>query len=245
MQLKITHYQKLSILFLNLRDQILVGHSNLGRSRVVSDLLEAHFTVHFDKHDFASYGKYNVEGTILGSIPVKGSGQFNVTNKDANLLGYVKFSDFGITSDGYIDISVGEVRQYVIWLNNPKPTFDGLVAGGYEANIIESMTKKYEDSDTINQWLPIGEYLKRYFEEVFAETPLSEIIGTTLGPPTTPTTTEDPCKWCGCTAEKKSAVDTTTHSEQILESKVITDGNGRKIQITRKIVELTVAEVIE
>lgn len=221
------------------RDQILIHHTDTGGRDVQSDLLGATFRISFFSRNFISLGKYTVEGTILGSIPVKGNGYFNLTNEDAYLDCDVVFSDFGITSNGYIDLSVGQIRQFVYGISYAQAELEGLEAGGYESNVIATILKKYTNGENIQEWLPVRDYLMVYFEELFAKTPLSEIIGTTLGPPTTPTTTEDPCNRV---AEAKPSFRTVIHDENILQSEVITDANGQRKRVTTKIVKMTVTQ---
>lgn len=224
------------------RNQVIYHHTDTEHGSIESDLFKSYFNIRFNTYNFMSIGEYNVEGTVMGSVPVRGKGKFNQTSKDVNLYGEVTFSDFGLTSNGYIDISKGTVKHRVVAVVRLQPVLEGLSAGGYEASVVSNIAKTYGNADRVTRWFPLGDYLKTYFEELFAATPLSEIIGTTLGPPTIPTTTEDPCKSCGCSIQQILEAASTINEEKILWSNIVTDENGQRKRVTTKILKVTLTE---
>lgn len=137
------------------------------------------FVLTLDNQGFSSFGEFEVVGTYYYNnfpIKVEGSGPFFLSNKETRYQHQVTFNNFGLTSDGYVDLSVSELDQHAN-LYDLKPTFYGLLAGGREQDVNMFLTRRYQDGGDANLWLRLGDHLTEYLGEVFAETPFADIIG--------------------------------------------------------------------
>lgn len=171
-------------IFGNFRNQFVHGLSDSRSWDLEANLLRGYFRFSMETRDFRVDGDYNIQGSIFSTIPIVGSGHFNYSSKLPRLdFDSIQFSDFRVVND-HIDVTTALITVAYMDVQCLKLKLDGLDAGGYEADLTELVDAEYRNS--LNFWLRIRfvGYLRRYFQEVFEATPVSEIIGigTTMSP---------------------------------------------------------------
>lgn len=162
------------IFYYKIRNQELLGHSNITKTTISSNLYLGYFVVHTES-EFIVRSDFFVNGTApVGAgvyVPVEGSGSFSVNNVGAVLHTEVSFAYIKLV-DGYIDLSKANIlctQPTNVW--GIKTEFSGLTAGGYEDIVNEALRDRYKQE--LRTWLPIREFLTEYFTEVFETTPIT------------------------------------------------------------------------
>lgn len=153
------------------------NHSKVFSWEADVDLDKSSFSVDLDFLGYSMAGEYIVEGTFHGE-PVSGSGAAD-HDAHADWTGRihleVTFNKFGITQEGYVDLSTAEVVQD--YTAGHSGTYEGLSAGGGEnENRVNGMLSAGHKKEFKN-WNPLAGYLQTFLQAKLNETALSDIIG--------------------------------------------------------------------
>lgn len=158
------------------RNQKIFNHSNIYSWEVESDLDASDFTIRLDFTEFNITGEYQAEGIFLEE-PVIGSGKVDMNVVPNPMFGgpylHVSFENFGITPDGYVDLTPASISQN--YVSNHNGMFEGLSAGGFEDRVSDGIGVRHQAKR--DEWLPLAQFLQIFLQELFAEVPLSDIIG--------------------------------------------------------------------
>lgn len=160
------------------REQQLTAHSNITKTTIDSNLSNGSFVVHVES-EFIVFARCIIDGTAhVGANEnawVETTGTFSVDNVETVLHTEVAFTGLKLVN-GYIDLSEA-IISYTPFTNvwGIEASLWSLSAGGYEEMVTEVLREQYKDE--LTKWLPVIDYFKEYFEEVFAGTPISEHSG--------------------------------------------------------------------
>lgn len=158
------------------RNQTIFNHSDIWTWETEVKLDDFNLAVVLDFQEFSITGMYEVSGMYEGNA-VNGSGNFDITAYPIPPFGgpylVIIFRGFGVTSDGYVDLSMASLEQEYKAFHQVQ--FHGLSAGGSEDAVSILMGENH--INLIEDWFPVAHYMKMFLDEIFAETPVSDIIG--------------------------------------------------------------------
>lgn len=151
---------------------------------ISSNLLRGHFNVGFYTTGYEMEGQYEIYGTINGSLPITGKGKVTarIGSRSTNITAHM--SNFNLNrfdvKNGHIDIRKAyEVSTFTVPLIGITLELEGLqVPGGMEDEVLENLSWRYRIYT--REWLtvPVHERIQNYFEEVFRNVSVAEIVGT-------------------------------------------------------------------
>lgn len=98
-----------------------------------------------------------------------GSGLLNLT---ADAL-KVRFQKYAITPEGFVDLNAA--TRMSLYEGPTNIALEGLDAGGHEKTALTVISMTYKP--TLNEWLPVDDYLTTFLQEIFDKTPFADIIG--------------------------------------------------------------------
>lgn len=143
------------------------------------DLGESKIFVHLDFINMTMPGEYEVAGEFWSNM-VSGNGSCNITAGPTDMFGgpyfRVTFDKFQVTMEGYVDLSNTHVTQS--YAASHRGTFEELEAGGNEVQVEKSLA--LAQNMQFENWSPLAQNLQNYLQEIFDETPLSGIIGSSI-----------------------------------------------------------------
>lgn len=146
------------------------------------NLSTSEFSVEVDLGKFTIKGEYEAEGGYGIGEPLdlfRGAGNWELTSDSPQIITgpYVQVSveNFGITSDGFVDMSAGSVARSYASLH--EGSFENLEAGDIKELVNDRLSFEQQQHSRRDEWFPLPSYLEMFLKEVFAKTPLSDIIG--------------------------------------------------------------------
>lgn len=147
----------------------------IGAQVVEASLDHASFNVAFDIPQSQLIGEYWITGN-LDDIEISGSGKSSIVTVPAlgfDPLLHVSFENYFITAEGFLNLS--SAKRYVNFLTDFKGEFENLSAGG-EESFMSRMLASSVYPLSLYDWLPLGQYVQSFLEDVFAKTTYADII---------------------------------------------------------------------
>lgn len=138
---------------------------------------DASFNVKLDFHynAFSTTGEYQAEGRLVtqNNATFTGEGHSNITAKTL----VIEYQNYKITSEGFLSLNDASVKQEFVgsvpWVSG---TFEGLNAGDHEELVEIKLALIY--GSRLSSWLPVGDYMRSFLQEIFDKTPFADIVET-------------------------------------------------------------------